>query len=183
MKRNSLYVLLLIIFTLTLTLSPSGFVKTTPDRQGRGKYEILNLVQDDYAWGADFGTSASPSGKAWESTIIPGTTTNSFPGTAQARWKSAKLYDNKQVTIQNTGANSLDFKLVIHDNANDTIGHEYPGYGPDAEGAGDPKTLAAGKAAWIAIPEPVYSIEIFLKSTVDDTPTTFDVLATGQIKN
>lgn len=165
MKRVSLSIFLVVLIILTLTFPPQG---------GR----------DGFVYAADFGTSASPSGKAWESTSITGTTTNSFPVTAQARWKGAKLYDNKQLTIHNTdGSDSLDFKIVIYDTAADTTGHEYPGYGPDAEGASDPKTLTAGKAAWIAIPEPVYSIEIFLKSTVTDTPATFEVLATGQIKN
>lgn len=122
---------------------------------------------------ADFGTSAEPGGKVWESTKLTGTATASYPGTPQARWLNAHLLQNKVLIIHNThSTNTIVFKLVIQDVTADDVKHEYPSYGDT-----DAQVIEANSTAYLNLPETFYAVEAYLKSA---SGATYACMATGQ---
>jgi len=109
-------------------------------------------------------------------TAITGTSTNSYPGTAQAEWKKAYNYNGyKTITIEEDGgANGITAKVAIKPSPNDT----FTGLVKDDNGADEP-AIAASAFALFNIPEACHTIEVFIKSTVGGSHGTFKIIAAG----
>lgn len=140
-------------------------------------YSLLSTVCHAEGWG----TAASPQGKAWESTVLTGTTTDNYPadcdGANCCAWKNASVFVGKRVRLTNLDlANTLGYKIVVKDSKAQTVGYDYSPYGDaDAVWVGPTKNI------WIPIPETVSEIDVYVKSWQPNHPVIYQCVAIGQV--
>ena len=112
-------------------------------------------------------------------TAITGTSANAYPGTAQAQWAHAFVYNGyKTIYIENTDStNSITVKVSAKPSPNDA----FEGLVKDDNGSSEP-AIAAAAFALFNISEACHTINIFVKSTVEDSHGTFKIIASGYMK-
>lgn len=109
---------------------------------------------------------------------ITGNSTDAYPGTAQAEWKKAYVYNGyKTIIVEETGgSNGITAKVAIKPSPNDT----FTGLIKDDNGADEP-AISASAFALFNIPEACHTIEVFVKSTSAGNAGAFKIIASGYL--
>lgn len=111
--------------------------------------------------------------------VVPGTSANAFPGTAQFEWLRSYLVRERTLYIYNTGAQPIRYKVTLRPVT--PVVSARTATLPSHDGSSADNDIAAGGVAIINIWEACHAINVFIRSTNTGQPSTFEIVGVGHI--